>query len=211
MSNLQQYQADISINQETGESFTSLRGLVRLCGAPYNTVRDWVSKGERNFGQRTAEIHTPGGIQGGRIFTETEIAITIGHFNPTLAGQLMQIGVRSLMHRLAGYEVKSTAMQPMSQLQMISYMALELESTQQRLTSVEEKLEKHLPPENYMTVVAYINNNPGIEKPTNYSAAGKALTKLSKALNVEVKKVPDAKYGACNSYHLEVLDAYFSA
>ena len=204
MSNLQQYQADISINTTTGESFTSIRGLARICGVNESTLRSWICA--RNITAKEAEILTPGGLQGARLMSENSIAEAIAKYNPTLAAQLMRLGVRSLMHKLAGYEVKSTAVQPMSQLQMIAYMATELDKTQERVA----RLELFAPIIDYYTLTAYLNLKPDAVKPTHYPSTGKALAKLSVEMNVEVKQVPDAKYNKVNTYHISVLDKYFN-
>jgi hypothetical protein len=42
----------------------------------------------------------------------------------------------------------------------------------------------------------------------NPSSLGKALTKLSKEMGREVKKVPDSQYGEVNAYHVTVVQAY---
>lgn len=208
MSNLKQYKADIIIDNTTGESFTSESGLARICGTNHANIANLFRK---ETDRKTAEIQTGSGVQSGKrfikVYTESEIAQAIVKYNPKLAGQLMQLGVRTLMHKLAGYEVKSTAIQPMTPAQAALYTLQLAIDTEARVT----RLELFAPHKDYYTVLAYINLNLDISKPASFSAAGKALTALSKSLNVEIKKVPDAKYGNCNAYHTRVLEAYFNA
>lgn len=61
--------------------------------------------------------------------------------------------------------------------------------------------------ETYKSVKAAINMFPALQS-LNPSSIGKALTKLSKEMGREVKKVPDSQYGEVNAYHVTVVQAY---
>lgn len=100
MSNLQQYQAEIVINNETGAGFMSLRGLARVCGKHQETVRRAV----KNYPTKEAKILTPSGLQSVTLYAEDAIAHAIAQFNPELAAQLLQLDIRALLHKLAGWK-----------------------------------------------------------------------------------------------------------
>jgi hypothetical protein len=205
MSNLQQFKADIIIDNLTGESFMSLRGLARAANAPLETLRRGVS----NFPTKTAEVQTPGGLQGVSLYREDAIAFAITKFNPTLAAQLMQLGVRSLLHKLADYVHKP----PMSQAEAALYTLQLAVENERKLAVVETKvnrLEAFAPVENYYTLTAYFNAcHRKWELPASASTVGKALVKRSKELGHEVKKAHDARYNSVNTYHRDVLYDYF--
>lgn len=203
MSNLQQYAADIIIDNTTGESFMSQAGLARVCKVDSTSIRHFAN-GE-GFVSKEAETLTQQGLRMVKGYSEQVIAKAIRKFNPDLAEQLDLIGVRTLMHKLAGYEVKSTAVQPRTTSELILMLAQQGVETEARLT----RLEAFAPLKDYYTITAYLNIEPNATKPAHYPSAGKALVTLSKERGVEVKTVPDSKYGKCNAYHVDVLNAYF--
>lgn len=60
--------------------------------------------------------------------------------------------------------------------------------------------------EDYYTVTAYVNNNhiKGSTK-MDYKKLGKKATQLSKEQGYEIYKAPDTKWGAINTYHVNIL------
>jgi hypothetical protein len=115
MSSLTRFDKDgieLIINTTTGESFASVSGYARMVGKQESTIRSRVqrmSEGERNTLTKTAEIHTPGGTQGGRLLGEELIVQWLPQDNADMASKVMRLGVRVFMHKVAGYEIKSTA------------------------------------------------------------------------------------------------------
>ena len=107
---------EILINSITGESFCSVKGYARMSGRSASTIRERLcnvtetSQGGREESLKTAEIPTSGGIQGGRLITEDQITEWLPKDNPAAATLLLKMGVRMALHKIAGYEIKSTAM-----------------------------------------------------------------------------------------------------
>jgi hypothetical protein len=100
---------EILINPATGESFCSVRGYARMAGKNESTIRARVT-GAGDGSGKMAEILTPGGLQGARLITEDQITAWLPKDNPAAATLLLKMGVRMALHKMAGYEIKSTAM-----------------------------------------------------------------------------------------------------
>lgn len=115
--NLQKYQnngLELIIDTETGESFASQNAYARMAKKAKSTISDRVNKleGVRSDFFKEAMVKTESGVQGVRLLTEDCIIAWLPKDNPELATQLLKLGVRVFMHKMAGYEVKSTAVQP---------------------------------------------------------------------------------------------------
>jgi hypothetical protein len=102
---------ELVINTKTGESFATVRGYARMAGIsqPAITQRVARSKGDNKVKLKTAEVLTPGGLQGVKLIDEKTISEWIIRDNPELALKMMQAGVRVFMHSAAGYKVSSKA------------------------------------------------------------------------------------------------------
>lgn len=115
MSILQRYDKDgieLIINTKTGESFASVSGYARMSGKPQSTINSRVngtSKPNDKERSLVAEVQTPQGLRSVRLLTEDIIVEWLPKDNPGMATQLMKLGVRVFLHKLAGYEVKSEA------------------------------------------------------------------------------------------------------
>jgi phage antirepressor YoqD-like protein len=106
---------ELVIDCNTGETFSTERGYARMSGKPYSTINSRItrmSEGDRNTYTKYAEINTMGGMQGVRMINEDLIVKWLPKDNPTMATQLLKLGVRGFLHKLAGYEITSTAVQP---------------------------------------------------------------------------------------------------
>lgn len=101
---------EILIDTTTGESFCSARGYARMSGKSKGTIYDRL-KGGRFEEREMVEIPTSGGVQRGRLITEDMIVEWLPKDNPTAATALLKLGVRMGLHKMAGYEVSSTAVQ----------------------------------------------------------------------------------------------------
>jgi hypothetical protein len=66
MSNLQQYQSEIVIDNATGEGFMSLSGLARVCQAHKEDVKRSVTK----MGSKEAEVLTGAGFRSVTLYPE---------------------------------------------------------------------------------------------------------------------------------------------
>jgi len=103
---------ELIINTATGESFASVSGYARLSGKAKSTISERFGKLELEV----AEIETTSGVKTVRLIPEELIVEWLPKDNPVMATQLMRIGVRVYLHKLAGFEVISTATNPQIEL-----------------------------------------------------------------------------------------------
>jgi phage antirepressor YoqD-like protein len=96
---------ELIIDTQTGESFATAKGYSRMSGKDYDTVKKRCQRG----GLLTAEVPTEQGFRWGTLITEDLISEWLPKDNPTMATQLMKLGVRVFMHKLAGFEISTTA------------------------------------------------------------------------------------------------------
>lgn len=130
---------ELVINTETGESFATERGYARMSGKSQSTVNSRIirmDEGERNSLTKETEILTPGGLQGARILTEDLITQWLPKDNPDMATQLLKLGIRGFLHKLAGFEVTSTAVE-----QQLTPLEILLRQTQ-ALVDMDNRLRK---------------------------------------------------------------------
>ncbi len=194
---LQQYQAEVVINNETGAGYLSESALARVCKAPRTTVISSC----RTFDKKEAEVLTPAGFRRVTLYAEDAIAHAIVKHNPELAKQLLQLGVRTLLHKLAGWQAPDNKPKPMTQAQLALWTAQTLVDLEQRT----ERLEAFAPTADYYTLTAYYNYHNRKWDVTSASATGKLLKRTSEELGFVVKPVHDARYASVNSYHATVL------
>lgn len=108
--NLTRFESDgieLYINTVTGESFATAKGYSRMTGVEYDTIKRRCQRG----GHTTAQILTGHGERWGTLISEEIICEWLPKDNPKMASKLMKLGVRSFLHTLAGFEVKSTAIE----------------------------------------------------------------------------------------------------
>lgn len=152
---------ELIIDTETGESFATAAGYARMSGVKYDTIKKRVQQYNRT-GEisklKIAEIPTTQGLRQG-ILIPGKIALSwLSTDNPKLLAAMAEIGWNVYCHKLAGFEISSTAIQqpvidPTMQL-MFSEMALiknllteqigelKLEKEQLKLEKEELKIEK---------------------------------------------------------------------
>lgn len=107
-----QNQIEIIINTETGEGFATAKGYSRMSGKEYDAIKKRCQRG----GLPSAEIPTEQGFRWGTLISEDLIAEWLPKDNPEMATQLMKLGTRLFLHKMAGYEVTSNAIaQPVRQ------------------------------------------------------------------------------------------------
>jgi hypothetical protein len=107
---------ELLIDTETGESFASQAGYARMSGVQYDTIRKRVQRLSETSSDtitlKTAEIETPEGIRSVTLIPESIICRWIVMDNPSVAENLMRLGVRVFLHEMAGYKVTSEATDP---------------------------------------------------------------------------------------------------
>lgn len=101
---------EIFINTLTGESFCSVKGYARMSGRDKGTISRRL-QGVASSTEKTAEVPTGGGIQGVALIDENLIVEWLPRDNPAAASALLRLGVRMGLHKMAGYEVSTTATQ----------------------------------------------------------------------------------------------------
>lgn len=195
---LQQYQAEVVINNETGASYLSQAALARICKTDSTNIRFALREG---FEIKQAEVLTAAGLRSVKLYAEDAIAHAIVKYNPELAKQLLQLGVRTLLHKLAGWQAPDNKPKPMTQAQLALWTAQTLVDLEQRT----ERLEAFAPAADYYTLTAYYNYHNRKWDVTSASATGKLLKRTSEELGYVVKPVHDARYSSVNSYHATVL------
>lgn len=207
MNSLQRFDQDgieIIINTETGESFASVSGYARMSGKDKSTISRRMQSVAKNEA-KTAEIQTTTGFKTVALIPESLIAQWLPNDNPEMAGKLMLLGVRVFMHKMAGYEVTSTATEKVptkfSEALLLAAKLQEekelLEEQQRILEEENERLAETVDElYSYSSVirVAKFNNIP--EKTFNW----RRLAAASNKLGVEIKKVPCPRFVTKNLY-----------
>jgi prophage antirepressor-like protein len=95
---------ELFIDIKTGESFASISGYARMANKSKSTISE-------RFGKdllKETQINTRKGLQTVRLIPEDLIVQWLPKDNPEMASNLMRIGVRAFLHKLAGYEVSSS-------------------------------------------------------------------------------------------------------
>ena len=121
VSSLQRFDQDgieLIINTETGESFASISGYARMSGKIPSTIsRRLTMSGLREKGLDQAQIETASGLRTVALIPENLICQWLIKDNHELALKVMQLGVRLFLHTIAGFRVKSEAIETNKQLE----------------------------------------------------------------------------------------------
>lgn len=206
MTNLQRFDQDgieIFVDTRTGESFASVSGYARMANKDKSTISRRL-KGVAQNPSKTAEIQTVTGIKTVALVPEDLIAEWLPTDNPAMATQLMKLGVRVFLHKVAGYKVSSTAVQtPQTYLEALK--ALVAAEEEKELLRLEKQI---LEEENntlaeavdelfdYSSIIRVAKHNNCSEKKFNW----RRLKAASIAISAEVKKVPCPRFGSKNLY-----------
>lgn len=145
MSNLSVFKSDeleIIINTQTGESFCSVNGYARMSGKSKSTISGRVEKLVQSGEIKEDEVDTGYGFKVVRLIPAQLAFKWALKDNTSLAEQMGACGATVFFHNLAGYQVKSEAIQPQPQslaetILMIAQQAVEQE---RRTKELEAKL-----------------------------------------------------------------------
>ena len=187
---------ELIIDTATGESFASVKGYARMSGKDVSTISRRL-KGVASESQKTTEILTGGGLQGVALIPESIIVQWLPKDNPTLASQIMRLGVRVFMHKLAEFEVSTTAIKPKTALELAKEQVKLLEQIelQQQIIDNQEKdllrqseaIDELFDYSSIIRIAKFNNVPESIFKWQTLKAA-------SQKMNLEVKKVPCPRF-----------------
>jgi hypothetical protein len=201
MSNLQRFDQDgieIVINTGTGESFASIRGYARMAGKDESTIRYRLKKSAGKWDCKTAEIQTVRGLQGAVLVPEEFIAEWMPKDNKAMATQLMKLGVRLFLHKMAGYKYQpATPELPQSYVEALKALVeaeekkLLLEAENQQLLEENQELAEAVDDVfGYSSLIRIAKFNNVSEK----SFSWRKLKAASIQLGLEIKTVPCPRF-----------------
>lgn len=127
---------ELVIDRLTGECFASIKATARMAGVETSSIRYFIR--ERDVDIKWAIIPTAGGSQRGRLLPEETILTVLRKYNPDLLQKCASAGLRVYLHRLAGFEVQSTALTPPVQEPEISPPATYLDALKALVSEVEK-------------------------------------------------------------------------
>lgn len=129
---------EVYVDTATGESFCSVSGYARMSGKDRSVIQKRLKACA--VGQvKTTEILTKGGLQGCALITEDLVTEWLPKDKPEAATKLLKLGVRHFMHELAGYKVKSEAIKPATQAELILLLAQQNVEIERRLHELEQQ------------------------------------------------------------------------
>ncbi len=122
MSNLVNYNKDgleLVIDTQTGETFASASAIARMVSTGDKTIQatqiirygETLKKALTETDTKIAEIVTNTGLKTVTLYNERAIREFAKKYNPDLLDKFAEAGIRVFLHQLAGYEVKSTAIE----------------------------------------------------------------------------------------------------
>lgn len=132
---------ELLIDSITGESFASASGYARMANKDQSTISRRL-KGMHEEGVKHGETLTTTGVKTIALVNEDLIAEWLPKDNPSLASQLIKLGVRGFMHKLAGFEIKSTAInqESISHTDMFLMAAKAVKELEQKMLAQEQRL-----------------------------------------------------------------------
>ena len=139
--NLERYQQDgleLYIDKVSGESYASQSSLARMCGVSDSTILRW--RTSANIVAKNAEVPTTTGLKTSALYDEKAIREAFKKYAPELYDKCTEAGVRVFLHKLAGYEVTSTAVNN----KMTNSQPSELEVLEFCLNPLKEYVDKAL-------------------------------------------------------------------
>ena len=109
------------------------------------------------------------------------------------------------------HEMQTALEQPKSQLEILQMAVNQMVEQEKRISSVENRLEqieaKSLTsPVDYYTISGFAAVRKQKVDTSKANILGRRASVLSKQYDYPIGKVPDAKYGSVNSYHVDILN-----
>ena len=193
MTNLVSYKNEgfeIFIDTTSGESFAGVKAYARMSGKDKSTISRRL-KGVDQTTIKTSEALTNGGTQGVRLIPEELIAEWLPKDNPEMATKMMRLGVRMFLHKLAGYEVNSTAMNNgKAGENMVNYSEdSEVLTTLKQISEDVNETNRQIAAQ--MTAQMAETNKQMAEANKQMAEANKQMAEANKALNQTIAKMID--------------------
>ena len=107
---------ELFIDTETGEAFATVTGYALMANKAKSTISERL-QGVRSEDIKTAEIFTPGGLQGVRLIPAKLVFQWLIKDNPELALVMGEVGATVYLHKLAGYTFTSSAIENKSKIE----------------------------------------------------------------------------------------------
>jgi hypothetical protein len=217
MSNLTRYDnngLELVINTVTGEAFASISAVARMTDKNKSTISRYVNGTLETVAQMAlleAEVNTADGLRSVALLNENQILEVVTRYKPELLAEFAKLGLRMVLHQLAGYEVKSNAVgENPKQLTRVEeakrYLKmceeLELAEAQVKLLEQDNERQAEVIDElfDYSSIIRIAKYNQCSEKEFNW----RKLKVASQALNLEIKKVPCPRFETKNLYSHDV-------
>jgi len=105
---------ELIINTATGESFASQGMVAKICECDSTQIRRF--RGDSELIQVTSVMDSRGVLQETKLYPEQLIKECLAKFNPQKLLICVDAGLRVYLHKLAGFEVISTATNPQIEL-----------------------------------------------------------------------------------------------
>src|SRR4028118_1027005 len=131
---------ELVIDTQTGESFATQAGYVRMSGKSKSTVSERMQKGVRLGEIKEDQIQTAGGVQRVRLIPADVVYEWLFDDNPALAKTMGKAGATVYMHQLAGFHVSSTAIIAPTPQPEVTRLGLSVETTVAMLSPLKQLL-----------------------------------------------------------------------
>jgi hypothetical protein len=200
---------ELVIDIETGEAFATQAGYARMSGLSKQAISKRCLKGVNQNELKTAEILTPGGLQGVRLIPAKQAFQWLIKDNPELAFKMGEVGATVYLHQLAGFKISSSAIEekpktPQTYLEALKALVKSEEEkellrieNEQLAEEVEQLAEAVDELFDYSSIIRIAKFNNVCETNFNW----RKLKNVSIAKKLEIKKVPCPRYQTKNLYH----------
>ncbi len=122
---------ELLIDTVTGESFASQSAVARMANVSESAIRKWITSNQIQV--KSTEIPTATGFKTSNLLDENAIYQALEKYNPSLLIHCAKAGLRVYIHKLAGYEINSTAIASQTESIVIANQQIALLSEQNEL------------------------------------------------------------------------------
>ncbi len=191
---------ELYVDESTGLAYAPISATARLCGCEPIQVKRVLSGDTKSL--ESSVVKTSRGDRKAKLLTSEQVYDVALEFNKDLARKMGAAGANVFMCGLAGYQV-AIATKPKSALELAREQVrlleqIELQEAQIKLLEADNERQAEVIDElfEYSSIIRVAKYNGCSEKAFQWHK----LKAASKALNVEIKKVPCPRYGEKNLY-----------